>query len=310
MTKNVQIGKTDLYVNPIGLGANAIGGHNLYPNLDEENNKNVVRTAVDAGLNFIDTAFSYGKGRSEELVGEAVKQTGKRNDIVLATKGAQKVIGDEQTIDNTPSFLKQTVEESLKRLQTDYIDLFYIHKPDEHTPKDEAVGALKELKDEGKIRAIGVSNFSLDQLKEANRDGYVDVYQGHYNLLNRQAEETHLPYTVENKISYVPFFPFASGLLAGKYTKDTTFNDFRSKMPHLQGEAFKQNLEKVEQLREIANAKQAEVAHVVLAWYLTRDSIDTVIPGAKNADQVLNNLKALDVQLTEKETQHIDDLFS
>lgn len=309
MTKNTQIGKTGLFVNPIGLGTNAVGGHNLYPNLDEEAGKELVRAAINRGVNFIDTAFIYGPGRSEELVGEVIKETGKRSDIILATKGAHKIVGQDVVIDNSPVFLKQTVEESLKRLQTDYIDLFYIHFPDQDTPKDEAVGVLKQLKDEGKIRAIGVSNFSMDQLKEANKDGYVDVYQGEYNLLQRSAEKELLPYTAEHNISFIPYFPLASGILAGKYNKDMVFNDLRSQMPHLQGEQFAQNLDKVEKLRKLADEKQTDIAHVVLAWYLTRDSIDVVIPGAKRAEQVLSNLKTLDVQLTAGEIQEIDRVF-
>src|SRR5699024_8479639 len=111
--------------------------------------------------------------------------------------------------DNSPTFLKETVEGSLKRLQTDYIDLFYIHYPDEDTPKYEAIGALQEMKEKGMIRAIGVSNFSLEQLKEANRDGYVNVVQGNYNLINREAEKEYFSYTVENNISFVPYYPLA-----------------------------------------------------------------------------------------------------
>ena len=310
MTKHVQIGKTGLYVNPIGLGTNAVGGHNLYPNLDEEVGKDLVRTALNNGINFLDTAFIYGPERSEELVGEVIKETGKRSEIILATKGAHKFVGEDTVFDNSPAFLKQSVEDSLKRLQTDYIDLYYIHFPDDHTPKDEAVGALKQMKDEGKIRAIGVSNFSLDQLKEANKDGYVDVHQGEYHLLQREAEKELLPYVKEHNISFVPYFPLAAGLLAGKYNKDTRFNDLRENMQHLQGEAFIQNLAKVEQVRKIADAKGAEVAHVVLAWYLTNDAIDVMIPGAKRADQVLNNLKTLDVQLTAAEIKEIDQIFS
>ncbi|WP_026908735.1 aldo/keto reductase [Paucisalibacillus globulus] len=310
MTSKVRIGKTDLVVNPIGLGANAIGGHNLYPGLDEQANKDLVKAAINEGLDYIDTAFSYGMGRSEELVGEVVKEMGNRQDIIIATKGAQRMVGEERIIDNSPEFLRETVEASLRRLQTDYIDLFYIHSPDEKTPKYEAVGALKELKDKGIIRAIGVSNFSLEQLKEANQDGYVDVYQGHYNLLNRQAEQVYFPYTTEHQISFVPFFPFASGLLAGKYTKDTQFNDFRSNMPHLQGEEFAQNLAKVEKLRNMANAKQTEVSNLVLAWYLAQDAIDTVIPGAKKPEQVIRNLATLDVQLSREELEGISRIFS
>lgn len=309
MTKQVRIGKTDLYVNPIGLGTNAVGGHNLYPNLDEEVGKELVRTAINLGVNFLDTAYIYGPGRSEELVGEVIKETGKRNELVIATKGAHKLDGENVTFDNSPAFLKQSVEESLKRLQTDYLDLFYIHFPDENTPKDEAVGALKQLKDEGKIRAIGVSNFSIEQLKEANKDGYVDVIQGNYNLIQREAEKEFLPYTKEHNISFIPYFPLASGLLAGKYTKDTTFNDLRADMPHLKGEEFARNLEKVDKLRTIAATKNAEVAHVVLSWYLTRDSIDVLIPGAKRAEQVIDNLKTLHIQLTEEEINKIDQFF-
>lgn len=309
MTKQVRIGKTDLYVNPIGLGTNAVGGHNLYPNLDEEVGKELVRTAINLGVNFLDTAYIYGPGRSEELVGEVIKETGKRNELVIATKGAHKLDGENVTFDNSPAFLKQSVEESLKRLQTDYLDLFYIHFPDENTPKDEAVGALKQLKDEGKIRAIGVSNFSIEQLKEANKDGYVDVIQGNYNLIQREAEKEFLPYTKEHNISFIPYFPLASGLLAGKYTKDTTFNDLRADMPHLKGEEFASNLEKVDMLRTIAATKNAEVAHVVLAWYLKRDSIDVLIPGAKRAEQVIDNLKTLHIQLTEEEINKIDQIF-
>ena len=310
MSKQTQIGQTGLFVNPIGLGTNAVGGHNLYPNLDEEAGKELVRTAINEGVNFLDTAFIYGPGRSEELVGEVIKESGKRSDIILATKGAHKFVGEDVVLDNSPSYLKKSVEESLQRLQTDYIDLFYIHFPDNDTPKDEAVGALQQLKEEGKIRAIGVSNFSIEQLKEANKDGYVDVYQGEYNLLQRSAEKDILPYSVENNISFVPYFPLAAGLLAGKYDNDTVFNDLRANMPHLQGEAFAQNLEKVEQIRRIADAKQVDVAHIVLAWYLTREAIDVVIPGAKRAAQVVNNLKTLDVHLTNEDIQLIGQIFN
>src|SRR5699024_2851836 len=209
-----RLGNTELEVNPIGLGAMAVGGQNLFPQVDETMSRKVLTTAIQNGMNFIDTAFYYGFGRSEELIGETLKDTGKRNDTILATKAAHEFIGDDIKLNNTPEFLTKSVNEALQRLQTDYIDLFYIHNPDDYTPKDEAIGALKLLRDEGKIRSIGVSKFTPNQLKEANKDGYVDVYQGHYNLLERSAETTYFPYMVEHGISYVPFFPFASGVLA------------------------------------------------------------------------------------------------
>ncbi|KZN96047.1 aldo/keto reductase [Aeribacillus pallidus] len=309
MTKKTRLGKTDIYVNPIGLGTNAVGGHNIFPNLDDETGKEIVRTALDHGINFLDTAFYYGPERSEEIIGEVVKEFGRRDEVVIATKGAHKFVDGKVVLDNSPDFLRESVEGSLKRLKTDYIDLYYIHFPDETTPKDEAVGELKKLKDEGKIRAIGVSNFSLEQLKEANKDGYVDVIQSEYNLFKRQAEKDLLPYTAENGISFIPYFPLASGLLSGKYSKDAKFNDSRAQNPLFQGEAFARNLEKVEQLRPIAEAKNAEIAHVVLAWYLTVDSIDAIIPGAKKPEQVLDNLKTLDVQLTKEEIEKISRIF-
>lgn len=308
--EKVQIGKTDLQVNPIGLGANAVGGHNLYPDLNEDTGKELLHAGIDNGLNFIDTAYSYGYGRSEELVGEVLQESGARDEVVVATKGAQRQ-GDSGIVrDNSPAFLRQTVEDSLKRLQTDYIDLFYIHFPDEDTPKDEAVGELQRMREEGKIRAIGVSNFSMDQLKQANKDGYVDVFQGEYNLIERHAENELLPYVLEQQISFVPYFPFAAGLLAGKYTKDMTFNDLRKNMPHLQGEEFERNLDKVSKLKAIADEKGADTAPLVLAWYLARPEIHAVIPGAKRADQVLANLSALDIQLTPEEINAISDIFS
>ncbi|WP_019414527.1 aldo/keto reductase [Paenisporosarcina sp. TG20] len=309
MVKQVQIGQTGLYVNPIGLGTNAVGGHNIYPNLSEEMGKEVVRTAINYGINFLDTAFYYGPERSEVLIGEVLKEKGNRQDIVIATKGAHNFVDGKVELNNSPTFLKEAVDKSLRRLQLDYIDLFYIHFPDEHTPKDEAVGALQELKVAGKIKAIGVSNFSIEQLKEANKDGYVDVLQSEYNLFKRSAEKELLPYTAANNISFVPYFPLAKGLLGGKYNINTTFEDGRSKNPLFQGEDFARNLQKVELLRKIAEDKQIEMSHLVFAWYLTRPSIDALIPGAKKPEQVIKNLPTLDVQLTQEEIDEIDLIF-
>lgn len=311
MTTFIPLGRTDLKVNPIGLGANAVGGHNIYPDLNDETGIDVIKTAIENGMNFIDTAYSYGMGRSEELIGQAMKEMGRRSDVVLATKGAQRMVNGKRVNDNSPAFLKETVDASLKRLQTDYIDLFYIHHPDEGTPKYEAVGALQDLKEAGKIRAIGVSNFSREQLIEGNKDGYIDVFQGEYNLLNRSAENTYFPYMEEHHISFVPYFPLVSGLLAGKYRPGTIFpaEDIRSKQAHFRGQQFKENLSKVEKLRKIAESKNVEVVHVVLAWYLTRPAIDVIIPGAKRPEQILSNLKTLKLVLKQDEIKRIDDIF-
>ncbi|CDQ40330.1 MULTISPECIES: aldo/keto reductase [Virgibacillus] len=309
MAKFTKLGKSDISVYPIGLGTNAVGGHNIYPNmLDEEQGKDVVRTALDNGINMLDTAFIYGPERSEELIGEVMKEY-KRDDIVLATKGAHKFAGKDTLIDNSPAFLKQAVDDSLRRLQTDYIDLFYIHFPDNDTPKDEAVGALKELKDQGKIRSIGVSNFTPEQLQEANKDGYVDVLQAEYNLLKRDPEKHYFPYTENENITFIPYFPLESGLLAGKYDKNTVFSDLRAQNPNFQGEKFLENLQKVAQLKEIADAYGEEVVHIVLAWYFTRPSVDIIIPGAKRPEQVLSNKRAAEIALSEADVQLISNIF-
>lgn len=310
MVKKVQLGRTELYVNPIGFGANAVGGHNLYPNLDEAEGRELVHTVLQQGVNFIDTAFIYGPKRSEELIGEVVKEQGNRAETIIATKAAHRLNHEGEQFNNNPTFLKTAVDEALGRLQTDYIDLFYIHFPDKDTPKDEAVGALKELKDAGKIRAIGVSNFSLQQLQEANKDGYVDVVQGEYNLLSRDAEHELFPYLKEQQISFVPYFPLASGLLTGKFNEQATFDDLRRGLPYFQNNVFSSNLAKIEQLRPMAAEKNIKIAHLVLAWYLTREVIDVIIPGAKRAEQLLMNLETLNVPLTDKEIQVIDTIFN
>lgn len=309
MTLN-KLGQTDLHVNPIGFGANAIGGHNLYTDIDENANKDLVKYALDSGVNLIDTAYAYGNGRSEELIGEVLQEVGGRDKLYIATKAAHDP-NQDGNFNNSPEFLKKAVDKALERLQTDYIDLFYIHFPDEETPKDEAVAALKEIKDAGKIRAIGVSNFSLDQIKEANKDGHVDVVQDFYNLLHRQAETELFPYLEENKISFVPYFPFQSGLLTGKYKGDESFpeGDLRSGQDDFKGDLFQENIQKVNQLKPIAQAKGVEVANIVLAFYLEQGPIDLVIPGAKRPEQIDSNLKTLEVDLTAEEIKQISDIF-
>ncbi|HCZ0299748.1 TPA: aldo/keto reductase [Staphylococcus aureus] len=308
MKQFVNLGKSDVEVFPIALGTNAVGGHNLYPNLDEEQGKDVVRQAINHGINLLDTAYIYGPERSEELVGEVVKEY-PREQIKIATKGSHEFDENQEVHQNNqPEYLKQQVENSLKRLQTDYIDLYYIHFPDDNTPKDQAVAALQELKEQGKIKAIGVSNFTLDQLKEANKDGYVDVVQLEYNLLHRENEAV-LQYCVDHQITFIPYFPLASGILAGKYDENTKFSDHRTTRRDFIPGVFEENVRRVKALESIAAAHQTSIANIVLAFYLTRPAIDVIIPGAKRAEQVIENIKAADIVLSDDEIQYIDELF-
>lgn len=308
MKQFVNLGKSDVEVFPIALGTNAVGGHNLYPNLDEEQGKDVVRQAINHGINLLDTAYIYGPERSEELVGEVVKEY-PREQIKIATKGSHEFDENQEVHQNNqPEYLKQQVENSLKRLQTDYIDLYYIHFPDDNTPKDQAVAALQELKEQGKIKAIGVSNFTLDQLKEANKDGYVDVVQLEYNLLHRENEAV-LQYCVDHQITFIPYFPLASGILAGKYDENTKFSDHRTTRRDFKPSVFEENVRRVKALESIAAAHQTSIANIVLAFYLTRPAIDVIIPGAKRAEQVIENIKTADIVLSDDEIQYIDELF-
>lgn len=306
----VKIGKSNVESTPLGLGTNAVGGNNLFPNLKDETGIQIVKTGLDSGITLLDTAFAYGMGHSEELIGQAIKGYD-RSKFVIATKAAQDTSDGDVTINNNPQFLKKSVDDALKRLQTDYIDIFYIHFPDDQTPKDEAVAALNEMKQEGKIKAIGVSNFSLDQIKEANKDGLVDVVEDQYSLLHRDAETELFDYLRENNISFVPFFPLASGLLTGKYSEVVDFpeNDIRHGNPDFTGERFEKIVEKVNNLKPLADKHGITTTQLVLAWYIKNPDVTVVIPGAKRPEQVQSNAKALNVSLSDEEYAQIDNDF-
>lgn len=286
-----------------GLGTNKVGGHNLFANLNDVDGEAVVRQALDSGVTLLDTAFMYGKGRSEEIIGQVLKDYD-RNKVVIATKAAQDPARDFKP-NNTPSFLTQAVDDALARLQTDYLDIFYIHFPDADTPKNLAVAALQKLKQAGKIRAIGVSNFSLDQVKEANLDGFVDVVEDHYSLVHRQLETTLWPYLTAHNIDFVPYFPLASGLLTGKYSSADA-----GKFTQFTPAQYDQIMKALAQVKHLAELHQATTAQIILAWYLQNPQITTVIPGARLPQQVLANVKAQDVHLSAAEYGQISTLFS
>lgn len=303
-----RLGTSDVFITPIGLGTNAVGGHNLYPHLDEAEGKELVRTAINEGVTFLDTAYIYGEGRSEELVGQVMGEFN-RLDITLATKAAH--VPGTRLKSNHPDFIIQSVEEALTRLQTDYIDLFYLHYPDETTPKYEAVGTLERLREKGWIRSIGLSNFNEAQLLEANQDGYVDVVQDEYNLLHRGNEETKMSYCQKNTLSFIPYYPLASGLLTGKYTKEQLFleTDLRSKNPDFKGERFEAVCNKITQLQPLSDKYETDITNLVLAWYLHREDVTAIIPGAKNREQVTHNIRCLDIAMTPSDYQAINELF-
>ncbi|PEO31685.1 oxidoreductase [Bacillus toyonensis] len=275
--------------------------------MNEGEGKRLIEEAILQGITFFDTADSYGFGRSEELIGEVLKE--KRHEFVLATKGGiQPLLNGETYINNEPSYLRNAVENSLRRLQTDYIDLYYLHFINPETSYIDSIGELIRLKEEGKIRSIGISNVNIEQLKEANQHGHIDVVQSPYNMLNRTAEEELLPYCIEEGISFIPYGPLAFGILDGKYTEDFELDkgDWRQSVNLFEENTYKSNFKKVEKLKDVAKENNIELPHLALAWLLNNKGIDTVIPGGKRAEQLRESVRAVDVSLNEGARKEID----
>lgn len=310
MATTIKIGHSDVISSTLGLGTNKVGANNLFPGLKDSDGAAVVKHALDLGITMLDTAYMYGLGRSEEIIGD-VTQDYDRHKIILATKAAQDPEQDMKA-NNRPEFLTHQVDLALERLKTDYLDIFYIHFPDKDTPKAVAVGALQRLKEAGKIRAIGVSNFSLAQLKEANQDGYVDIVEDRYNLIHRDVEQERLPYLKTHGITFVPYVPLASGLLTGKFSPDHVFapDDWRASRPDFQGPRFIAVAKAMQQVTSMAKQHQATASQLILAWYLANPAVGVVIPGARVPAQVDQNAKARDIMLSSDEYKRIDQLFA
>jgi myo-inositol catabolism protein IolS len=288
--------KTDMRISKIGVGTNKIGGHNIFKGLDENEGKAFLIEAINLGMNFIDTADIYGPARSEELIGEALQNSGiKREDLVIATKGGVEwnIPGGGTRRNNKPEYFRTAVENSLKRLRTDYIDLYYLHWPDHETPFSESIGELARLKEEGKIRAIGVSNLPIDQLREATQVTEISAAQSDYNMFDRVVEKDVLPFCVQNEISFIPCYPLASGLLGGHYKVGDSIPK------GLTEEVFHQRLEVVEKLKTVAEEKEVTLSNLALAWLLAQEGVDSVIPGGRHPGHAQGTAKAAEVKLSQ-----------
>jgi methylglyoxal reductase len=315
------IGKSGIEGTALALGTWAIGGW-LWGGTDEKNSIEAIQASIDAGITLIDTAPVYGMGKSEEICGKAI--AGRRDEVVIATKCALVWHTDKGThhIDQegqscrrylNPDSIKYEVEESLKRLKVDAIDLLQTHWQDDgETHTEDAMAAMLELKDEGKIRAIGASNVEMRHIKEYTSVGQLDNIQNKYSMLDRQLEEEILPYCLENDIAVFAYSPLSMGLLTGKIEPGHEFkeDDIRSIRPRFS----KENVETIQpflnELREVAAGKDCTMSQLVIAWTLMVPGITHVLVGARDQAQAVENAKAGDLRLTQEEFDAIQNLLN
>lgn len=296
-----RLGNSDLYVYPVGLGCRTLG----YKAKTEQDAIGIVQEAVKSGINFIDTANIYRKGLSEEIIGKAVQHMRKK--VILATKGGIVTTSESlATQDLRPKSVRKAVKESLKRLQTDCIDLYQIHYPDPTTPFKETIKVLMEFLETGTIRYVGLSNFSPEELEEWCELMEVPSIQTPYNFLQQKLYRKLLPICEKRKISLIIYTPLLMGLLAGKITKNTTFtkNDERSIIPPNIIEAC---IKITDQMRQIAEKHGKTVAQLVLNYIANLPNVGCVLVGASSVDQVKENVEAVrwkmpreDITLIEK----------
>lgn len=295
-----------LAVSVVGVGCNNFGGR-----IDENRTKEVIDAAIDAGLNFFDTADMYANGKSEELLGRFLGR--RRWEVIVATKFGNDMEGQGRGA--RPEYVKRALEASLKRLRTDYIDLYQQHLPDPDVPIAETLGALDALVQAGKVREIGCSNFSAAQIREARKASdarpgsvrFVSV-QNEYSLLHREPEEEVLPECEREGLAFLPFFPLMSGLLTGKYRKGKPIpQDTRvAKYERYNKLLTEENLDKVEALTEFAESGGRTLLELAFSWLLAHRVVASVIAGATSAEQVRNNAAAADWNLTTADLEEID----
>jgi aryl-alcohol dehydrogenase-like predicted oxidoreductase len=311
------VGRTGLKVSEIGFGAWAIGGPAVLGDLqigwgkvNDSVSLTALETAFDLGINFYDTADVYGNGHSEELIGKAFHL--KRDKVIIASKGGNRTINEKWVKDFSDKWITEAVEQSLKRLQTDYIDVYQLHTPglEEVNRAFNCFDCLEKLKAQGKIRFYGISISPINHGIEMIKSGKGDVIQVVYNILNRQAENELFPLAEKNNIGIIVRVPLASGFLTGKFTKDVKFpiDDHRSRQTEQQ---IKEIIEKVEKLKFLTEGKKRTLAQTALQFILHRTEVSVIIPGAKTSEQVIDNAKASDIALlTEGEIQKVYELAS
>ncbi|MEY4532683.1 MAG: hypothetical protein RI926_452 [Actinomycetota bacterium] len=299
----------DLTVSRIGLGC--MGMSHLFTGKDQPDEVHIatIHRALELGVTFFDTAEIYGPMKNEVLVGKALK--GRRDDVVVATKfGMMTGEGEERRLgfDSTPANIRYAVEQSLKRLDMDYIDLYYQHRVDKNVPIEDVVGTLKELIDEGKIGHIGLSEAGQANIRKANAVHPITALQSEYSLWTRDGEDGTLDLLAELGIGFVPYSPLSRGMLSGKITTLDKFDedDWRLTNPRFQPEAFEKNLEILSEVETVASEVSCTPAQLALAWLLAKGADWAPIPGTVRISHLEEDIASVDVELTAEQVARLD----
>jgi aryl-alcohol dehydrogenase-like predicted oxidoreductase len=316
-----RLGASLLTVFPVGLGC--MGMSQFYGESDRDECIRTIRTALDLGVSLLDTSDVYGAadaihgqsirgfGHNETLIGEAIRD--RRGEVVIATKfGARQTADGGIVLDGRPEYVKSACDASLARLAVTHIDLYYAHRRDPDVPVEETVGAMADLVAAGKVRAIGLSEVSADELRRAHAVHPITALQSEYSLWERSLESGVIPVCQELGITLVPYSPLGRAMLAGRFDPHTTFDrsDFRSTIPRFQGANFEMNLGLVEALRAFAAARGHTPGQIALAWLLAQPVSLVPIPGTRRVAYLRENVAAAAIQLTPDEVSELEVLFA
>jgi aryl-alcohol dehydrogenase-like predicted oxidoreductase len=301
-----QLGKSGIKVSALGLGLMSMSG--VYGNANDDESIKVIHYALDQGINFLDSADMYGWGHNETLLGKALR--GRRDKVVVATKFGQVKLPDgKQSVDGRPEYVMQACDASLKRLGIDVIDLYYQHRVDTNTPIEDTVGAMKRLVEQGKVRALGLSEARPETIRRAHKVHPIAAVQNEYSLLYRKEGEETLKATRELGIALVPYAPLGRSMLTGSVhgRADLPEGDRRLQHPRFQGEALDANVALVKRLEAIAAEKRCTPAQLVLAWLLAQGNDIIPIPGTKRRERIDENLAASKIKLSPQDLQRISE---